>query len=540
MGKRIFLGILAVILAVPVFAVEPVPDKTVVLTFDDAPKSHRTFVGPLLKELGFGATFFVTARWMDDAENFMTWEEIAELHEMGFEIGNHSWSHIDSGSPENAARLEGQLALVDNELAAVDVPRPVTFAWCGNSFGPEALAVLQARGYQFARRGMQPERPYGEATLGPLYRPGAYHGLLIPSSGDAYPNWTLEHFQQVVDRARDGQIAIVQFHGVPEAAHPWVNTPPEQFRAYMNHLKSNGFNVIAMRDLARYIDPAEPVEDPMTAVHYGPKVIHLPAEVQASRVNKAFWLQNMLQWHGFSPEEAAGVLQWPVARVVAESARLDSRVQRPRLAPYPGGRHPRIGFLDGAINPMRGSKASIISPWDDGGYAVIDLPEAVFSNLGLLFLAHSHVPTVWDEQHAFIENCDWTVTPDGALENVWVLPNGLRIGAEARPAGNGADFVLWLENGTPEPLTGLRTQVCVMLKGLPGFTAQSEENKRYSERAATALSAGGKHAVTISFSDCGRVWGNPKVPCIHADPVFPNCAPGQRVEVTGQLRFEDL
>ena len=36
-----------------------VPAKLVVLTLDDAVKSHRTFVAPLLKELGFGATFFV-------------------------------------------------------------------------------------------------------------------------------------------------------------------------------------------------------------------------------------------------------------------------------------------------------------------------------------------------------------------------------------------------------------------------------------------------------------------------------------------------
>ena len=34
---------------------QAIPDKLVVLTFDDAVKSHRTFVAPLLKELGFGA-----------------------------------------------------------------------------------------------------------------------------------------------------------------------------------------------------------------------------------------------------------------------------------------------------------------------------------------------------------------------------------------------------------------------------------------------------------------------------------------------------
>src|SRR5262245_45119360 len=68
-------------------AASPVPDKLIVLTFDDAVKSHLTFVAPILKELGFGATFFVTQRWMSDSTNFLNWKEIAELHRMGFEIG---------------------------------------------------------------------------------------------------------------------------------------------------------------------------------------------------------------------------------------------------------------------------------------------------------------------------------------------------------------------------------------------------------------------------------------------------------------------
>jgi hypothetical protein len=47
-------------LAVPAHALEPIPDKLVVLTFDDASKSHVTVAAPLLKKHGFGATFFVT------------------------------------------------------------------------------------------------------------------------------------------------------------------------------------------------------------------------------------------------------------------------------------------------------------------------------------------------------------------------------------------------------------------------------------------------------------------------------------------------
>src|SRR5438105_690861 len=88
---------------------QTIPDKLIVLTFDDAVKSHRTFVAPLLKQLGFGATFFVTHKWMEDQTNFMTWQEIAEINGMGFEIGNHSWTHDDFSMPRNAARLAGEL-----------------------------------------------------------------------------------------------------------------------------------------------------------------------------------------------------------------------------------------------------------------------------------------------------------------------------------------------------------------------------------------------------------------------------------------------
>jgi peptidoglycan/xylan/chitin deacetylase (PgdA/CDA1 family) len=245
-----------------------IPDKTIVLTFDDAVKSHRAFVAPLLREYGFGATFFISALWMEDRENFMTWPEIAELHALGFEIGNHTWSHGGFNAPESAALLPEELDRIDRALADAGVPRPVSFGWPGNGFGPEALAVLRARGYKFARRGMQPEFPYGQIHLGPLFDPAKHDPLLIPTSGDAYPDWTLEHFKKLVDQACPGKAVIVQFHGVPDVAHPWVHTPPEMFRQYMDYLKQGGFRVIALRDLEPWADPAARPPDPMLTARF--------------------------------------------------------------------------------------------------------------------------------------------------------------------------------------------------------------------------------------------------------------------------------
>ena len=249
-------------------ALAPIPAKTVVLAFDDAVKSHRTVAAPLLQEHGFGATFFITHAWMEDRENFLTWEEVADLHRMGFEIGNHTWTHANFGDPAAAARLPEELDLVDRELARVGVPRPSSFGWPGNSFGPEALAVPRAAGYRFARRGMQPEFPYGQICLGPLYDPARHDPLLIPTAADAYPDWTMEHFRAAVDRAQAGRVLVLQFHGVPDPVHPWVHTPPEMFRQYMNYLKKEDFHVIALRDLERYADPTVRPADPMSVARY--------------------------------------------------------------------------------------------------------------------------------------------------------------------------------------------------------------------------------------------------------------------------------
>lgn len=244
-------------------AADKIPDKTVVLTLDDAVRSQIDFVAPLLESYGFKATFFITHNWMDDQVRFLSWQDVADLNRRGFEIGNHTWTHSPFDQPANAAKLGGELQQIDDALAKVGVPKPISFAWPGDNFGPEAVEQLRQHGIRLARRGMQPEVPYGEIEVGPLLDVKKHHPLLIPTTGDSYPGWTLEDFKKVVAGAKDGKIAVLQFHGVPDVAHPWVNTPPELFRQCMAYLHDNGYHVIALRDLERYYDRSHLPDDPM-------------------------------------------------------------------------------------------------------------------------------------------------------------------------------------------------------------------------------------------------------------------------------------
>ncbi|MGH9340802.1 MAG: polysaccharide deacetylase family protein [Acidobacteriota bacterium] len=543
---------IALILLLIVFSTcrnQPEQDQrsgAVVLTFDDAVKSHRTVVAPLLRKLGFGATFFVTHRWMTDSEYFLTWEEVSEIHQMGFEIGNHSWTHADFSTPRNAARLPAELALVESRLEEAGVPKPVSFAYSGNAFGPETVEQLRDLGYRFARRGMQPEVPYGAVQPGPVFDPEKNHRLLIPTTGDAYPEWTLEHFQRVVQPAREGRIVVLQFHGVPDPVHPWVHTPPDRFRDYMAHLKEHDFRVIALRDLAPFLPDRDP-DDALLDARYPDhpqEELQLPAEMEATRADLGYWLENMLRYHRYDWSEVQSVtglgLQELKEKAEQTGLRAGASVRDPdrlRVLPYPGGRHPRIGFLEGAVHPHRGTKASVFLPWDASSYVVVDLPEAIFSNRGLIYLAHTHIPTVWDEQNQWIENVDWRRHPDGSLRSGRELPNGIAFGASLRPRRRHVEMELWLRNGSDGSLSGLRTQICVMLKGASDFSRQSNENKRFESPVAAVRSATEDRWILTAWDRCGRAWGNAEVPCFHADPMLPDCPPGQTVRVRGRLWF---
>jgi peptidoglycan/xylan/chitin deacetylase (PgdA/CDA1 family) len=245
-------------------AAEPIPDKLVVLTFDDSSKSHHTIARPLLLKHRFGATFFITEGFdfPTNKKDYMTWEEIAQLHRDGFEIGNHTVSH-QGVSDKNLSDLPAQLRGIHAQCEKYGIPKPVSFAYPGNAIVPGALPVLNDLGIRFARRGGAPEYPYKEGR-GFAFEPGKDHLLLLPSAGDARPTWTLDDLKLAVSQARDGKIAILQFHGVPDTAHDWVSTRREQFEVFVDYLAREQYKVIALRDLERYVKgtpvPANPLE----------------------------------------------------------------------------------------------------------------------------------------------------------------------------------------------------------------------------------------------------------------------------------------
>lgn len=71
---------------------QPIPRKSVVITFDDGYEETATVAGPILHRHGFRATVFVTPSEVG-LPGFMTWPQVKEIASNGLTIGSHTMHH---------------------------------------------------------------------------------------------------------------------------------------------------------------------------------------------------------------------------------------------------------------------------------------------------------------------------------------------------------------------------------------------------------------------------------------------------------------
>jgi peptidoglycan/xylan/chitin deacetylase (PgdA/CDA1 family) len=74
----------------------PLPDKPVILTFDDGYCDNYTNAFPLLKKYGYVGTFFLVTGPIDfDNPDYLTWNMVQRMHRAGMDFQAHSYRHLD-------------------------------------------------------------------------------------------------------------------------------------------------------------------------------------------------------------------------------------------------------------------------------------------------------------------------------------------------------------------------------------------------------------------------------------------------------------
>jgi len=73
---------------------QALPDKSVVITMDDAYRSVYSEAYPRLKQRDWPFTVFVSSDYIDKGySNYMSWQQMREMEQHGASFGNHSRSH---------------------------------------------------------------------------------------------------------------------------------------------------------------------------------------------------------------------------------------------------------------------------------------------------------------------------------------------------------------------------------------------------------------------------------------------------------------
>ncbi|WP_425060043.1 hypothetical protein SCACP_06880 [Sporomusa carbonis] len=125
------------------------PDKSILITFDDGYVNNYTNAYPILKKYGFTATFFLITDVIGHNPWYMNWDQVREMQEQGFQFGSHTLSHVDltSISSEEAA-----LQLVKSrEGIEWRLKTPAKYlAYPGGFYNPQIEKSVAQAGYKAA------------------------------------------------------------------------------------------------------------------------------------------------------------------------------------------------------------------------------------------------------------------------------------------------------------------------------------------------------------------------------------------------------
>jgi peptidoglycan/xylan/chitin deacetylase (PgdA/CDA1 family) len=94
------------------------PEKPVLITFDDSRVEHSLIAAPVMEKYGFRGTFFIMTITYNK-KNYMTTDQIAQLAKSGHTIGLHSWDHSMVTKYKEAADWQKQVVGPKKKLEGI-------------------------------------------------------------------------------------------------------------------------------------------------------------------------------------------------------------------------------------------------------------------------------------------------------------------------------------------------------------------------------------------------------------------------------------
>lgn len=122
------------------------PEKPIVLTFDDGHRDAYTHAFPLLKKYGMKGTFFIVTDFINYKDpQYLTWEMVKEMSRAGMSIESHSRTHKDMRKRNNAFLVWEILGPIE-QIEAYTGKKPFFFCYPGGQYDQAVIDVLRSAG----------------------------------------------------------------------------------------------------------------------------------------------------------------------------------------------------------------------------------------------------------------------------------------------------------------------------------------------------------------------------------------------------------
>lgn len=161
------------------------PEKSIILTFDDGFMDVYENAFPILQEFGFIATTYIIAGVIDSdlSYGYMQPQQLNELAQAGWEIGNHSLTHTDLKDPklDLNTELDHSREILEEKIG-IEIH---SFAYPYASANAQIREMVKNHGYQSAVG-------VGVSNLHTM------NNLFFLSRREVYNNTTLQQFKELL------------------------------------------------------------------------------------------------------------------------------------------------------------------------------------------------------------------------------------------------------------------------------------------------------------------------------------------------------
>ena len=121
------------------------PEKPIILTFDDGSVTVYNNAFPLMKKYGFISTQFIISSHLGNG-GVMTEDQVKEMAAAGHEIGSHSYSHLDLANASEST-LEQEVVQSKKDLETLVGQPVVSFCYPAGKFSITVQDYLEKTGY---------------------------------------------------------------------------------------------------------------------------------------------------------------------------------------------------------------------------------------------------------------------------------------------------------------------------------------------------------------------------------------------------------